>query len=231
MKQSTRPVILFLLLAITQSSWGTDTLWESLTAMEREELDHGKQILVTEEVPHAIWPRFHIYRLISASPREIEAVFWDISDHPNYIPDCTKVVIDRHQLPNTLEATYSLNVPLLSQESSQVRTEVTSLPCGIYSNRWTILSSKYSEAGDGSFLIVPHRSVSLVCYTSFVIPKSSIASLLRHPAENRLQQTVKSIAQRVEYELREDPGHHAKQLKELDAALERVSSSASPTHE
>ena len=222
MKKITRFLILFLSLAlISQSSWGADTLWETLTASQQEVLNTGKQILVTEKIPNAIWPRFHIYRLIPAAPRDVEAIFWDVNDDINYVPDCMKVTVDSRPAPNIVEATYYLNIPFLPQEVSLVRTEVTLLPQGIYNNTWTILSSKYSQSGSGSFLIVPHNKGSLICYTNFVVPKSSIACMLRSQAESQIKATVKAIAQRVEYQLKEAPQHHAEQLQQIDAALKK----------
>ena len=222
MKKTTRFLILFLSLAlISQSSWGADTLWETLTASQQEVLNTGKQILVTEQIPNAIWPRFHIYRLVPAAPRDVEAVFWDVNDDAHYVPDCMKVTVDSRPAPNIVEATYYLNIPFLPQEVSLVRTEVTLLPQGIYNNTWTVLSSKYSQSGSGSFLIAPQNKGSLICYTNFVIPKSSIACMLRSQAESQIKATVKAIAQRVEYQLKEAPQYHAEQLQQIDAALKK----------
>lgn len=218
MKKSTCILMLSFAL-LSQSSWGADALWDTLTASQQEVLNAGKQILVTEEIPKAIWPRFHIYRLIPASPRDVEAVFWDVNDDINYVPDCTKVTIKSRPAPNIIEAIYYLNIPFLPQEVSQVRTEVTLLPHGIYNNTWTVLSSRYSQSGSGSFLIVPHQKGSLIRYTNFVVPKSSIACMLRNQAETELRQTVKAIAKRVEYQLKKTPQHHAEQLEQIDAAL------------
>ncbi len=217
-------VLLLFFVVAFQKSWSKEPkpLWQTLTGPQQEMLQAGRQLLITEEVPNAIWPRFHIYLLIPAAPRDVEAVFWDVSDDVNYVPDCAKVIVNAHPVPNVVDATYYLNVPLLPQEISQVQTEVTLLSNGAYNNTWTVLSSVYSQSGSGSFLIVPHAQGSLICYTNFVVPKSSIASLLRHQAESQLNVTVKKIAQRVEYELEKAPQHHAEQLKQLDAALEKV---------
>ena len=223
--KSFRPIFILSLffVVIFSNAWSDEpkSLWDTLTASQQETLNAGKQILVTEEIPNAIWPRFHIYRLIPAAPRDVEAVFWDVNDDTNYVPDCAKVTVNRRPAANIVEATYNLNVPFLPQEVSLVRTELTLLPQGIYNNTWTVLSSKYSQSGSGSFLIVPHKKGSLICYTNFVVPKSSIACLLRSQAESQIKATVKAIAQRVEYQLKDAPEHHAEQLKQLDAALKK----------
>lgn len=198
---------------------GSSTLWGNLSEAQQDVVRSGKQLLITEVLPNAIWPRFHIYCFIPASPRDVEAAFWDVKDDPHYVPDCTKVTINSRPARNIVDATYYLNVPFLPQEVSQVRTEVVSLSSGGYNNTWNVLSSTYSQSGTGSFLIVPHQDGSLVCYTNFVVPKSSIASLLRGQAERQLRQTVKAIAERAEYQMKQDPSHHAVQLEELDHAL------------
>ncbi len=214
-------ILVFLVIEISQNSYASEPslLWSTLTAAQQEALHAGKQILVMDEVPNAIWPRFHIYGLVSAAPRDVEAVFWDVKDDVNYVPDCMKVTVDSCPAPNIVEASYYLNVPFLPQEVSRVRTEVTLLPHGVYNNTWTVLSSKYSQSGSGSFLIIPYKKGSLICYTNFVVPKSSIACILRSQAESQLRATVKAIAERVVYQLKETPQHHALQLQELDAAL------------
>lgn len=215
-----------LLINANSQSEEQKSLWKQLTESQQEKLNAGKQLLITEEVPHAIWPRFHIYRLVPAAPRDVEAVFWDLNDDVNYIPNCTKVTVNVRPAPNIVDATYYLKVPFLTQEVSRVQTEVTLLPNGTYNNTWTVLSSTYSQSGSGSFLIVPHHQGSLICYTNFVVPKSSIACLLRNQAESQIKATVKEIAQRVEYELKKVPQHHAEQLQQLDAALKKGASSS-----
>ena len=221
MKIATLIVFFFVVIFSNARSDESQSLWKALTTSQQEVLQSGKQLLTTEEVPHAIWPRFRIYRLVTAAPRDVEAVFWDVLDDTNYVPECTKVTVDDRPAFNIVDATYYLNVPFLPQEISKVRTEVTLLPRGIYNNTWTVVSSTYSQSGAGSFLIVPHHQGSLVCYTNFVVPKSSIACLLRNQAESQIKATVKAIAQRVEYQLKKDHQHHAEQIKQLDAALRK----------
>lgn len=206
------------------------SLWNTLTPNQQEVLQQGKQLLITEKVPNAIWPRFHIYSLVRATPRDVEAVFWDLNDDINYVPDCTKVTVNKRPAPNIVDATYYLNVPFLPQEVSKVQTEVTLFPHGAYNNTWTVLSSVYSQSGVGSFLIVPHHQGSLICYTNYVVPKSSIACLLRNQAESQLKATVKAIVERVEYQLKKSPQHHAEQLQQLDDALKKGTQS-STVHE
>ena len=216
-------ILLLTLINISQISWGADAkpLWETLTASQQETLKAGKQVFVAEVVPNAVWPRFHVYRLISAAPRDMAAVFWDIMDDPNYVPDCMKVVVNSRPAPNVVEATFTMHVPLLSPEISRSRTEVTLLPNNIYNNTWTILSSKYSQSGDGSFVIVPHEQGSLVCYTNFCVPKSSFASVLRKQIEKDIQAIVQALAQRVEYQMKENSQHHVEQLAQIDAAVKQ----------
>ena len=219
--------LLFLVVLGSSSLWATseDDLWNNLDEHQQALLHEGQQVLVVEEMSHYPWPYFHIYRLLPATPLQSASIFWDVEYAPHYIPNCLKVSINAHPASYIMEITYELKMPIFSKEISTVRDEVQVVSHGGYKISWDILSSKYSRSGRGSFLVVPHEGGALLCYSSFVHPGSSIASLLRKPAENRLQETVTAIADQIIKEVKECPEQLSKQEQELERSLDHLNSS------
>ena len=213
----TRTFILLLFFVV--GAFASEAHWSDLTPEQQATMNEGKQLLIEENIPGAAWPCFHVYQIINASPCEVTALFWDIYYDIHYIPDCLKVVVNGRPASNIVDATYDLKMPIFPNEVTKVRNEVTALPDGSYRNSWEILSSKYSQSGKGSFLVMPYGKGSFVCYSNFVVPKSCIAGLLKGSAEQHVKSTVAAIATQSEYEVKFAPAQLAKQIKELNTAL------------
>lgn len=198
--------------------------WEALDQKQQELLTSGKQILLEESVSGVPWPAFHVYRLVNATPLQAAAVFWDIQEAPHYVPNCLAVFLEETSLPNVLVATYEIKVPFFSKEISKVRDELKELPAGGYQISWEVLQSKYSKAGRGSFVALPHGQGTLICYTNFINPGSAIAFILRKPAQEHVEKTVTSIAHHIEEELQKDPQKLAAEVDQLKKVLATVNS-------
>lgn len=196
------------------------SLWEKLDKKQQELLKSGKQVMVEEVVPGVPWPEFHVYRLVAATPAQSAAVFWDVQEAPHYVPKCLAVLLEETPAPNVIVATYEIEVPIFSKEVSKVRDELKELPEGGYQVSWEVLKSKYSKAGRGSFVAVPHEQGALICYSNFVNPGRAIAFLLRKPAQEHVEKTAASIARHIEEELQKDPQKLALQVEQLQKANE-----------
>lgn len=193
--------------------------WQNLNPSQQAAVKSGKQILINEEMPNDPWPCFHVYRITSATPTQVAAVFWDVAYDANYIPDCLKSTVNGHPAMNMVDATYEIKVPFLPNEISKVRSKVKTLSGDGYKIEWHVLASRYSKSSQGNVILVPYQKGTLIAYTNYVVPGSSIAGLLKGAAENQVQATVTAIAQQVESEVKSSPAQLADQIQQLKRAL------------
>jgi hypothetical protein len=195
--------------------------WDALDATQQELLKEGKSVVVTEQIPGALWPSFHVYRLLAVSPLEVAAVFWDVQYAPHYIPDCLKASIEEAPKPNVLIVNYEIRVPFLPKDLSRVRDEISELPEGGYKISWDVLQSSYSKSGKGSLVALPHGQGTLFCYSNFINPGSAIAFLLKAQAQSHVEATVAAIAHQIELEEKLAPEQLAAQVEQVKSALKK----------
>ena len=206
-------------LAPLYASQDNDNPWNDLNPSQQALVKQGQQILINENISNNPWPCFHVYRITTATPLQVAAVFWDVAYDANYIPDCLKSTVNDHPALNMVDATYVIKVPFLSNEISKVRSAVKVIPGGGYKIEWNVISSKYSKSGKGSVLAVPYENGALISYSNLVVPGSSIAVILRGQAESQVQKTVTAIAAQAEREVKQSPEQLAEQVKQLKKAL------------
>ncbi|MFI0348248.1 MAG: hypothetical protein ACH346_05715 [Chthoniobacterales bacterium] len=197
----------------------SDNPWNDLSRAQQRRVKQGEQVLVNENIPNDPWPCFHVYRITTATPIQVAAVFWDVAYDANYIPDCLKSIVNGHPALNMVDATYEIRVPFLPNEVSKVRSLVKTVPGGGYKIEWNVLSSKYSKSGRGSVLALPYENGSLISYSNLVVPGSSIAVILRGQAESQVQKTVAAMATQAETEVKKSPEQLTAQIQQLEKAL------------
>lgn len=215
---------IFLLVAIFSSSVFAATekdLWSDLDARQQELLKGGRSVLIAEHVSAAPWPSFHVYRLLAVTPLQAAAVFWDVEYAPHYVPDCLKVSMEGSPKPNAIIVNYEISVPFLPKDHSKVRDEISELPGGGYKISWDVLQSTYSKSGQGSFIVLPYGSGTLLCYSNFINPGSAIAFLLQKQAQGRVEATATAIAHQIECEAQQAPQQLAAQVEQLKNALKK----------
>lgn len=219
--KSTVPIFLLLGFLFFSTSLRAEELWDGLDTTQQELLKNGNQVLVAEQIPGALWPAFHVYRVLKTTPLEAAAIFWDVKEAPRYIPDCLCASLEEPSKANVLTVHYEVRVPLFPKEISQVRDEVNELPSGGYKISWDVLQSTYSKSGHGSFVVVPHGAGTLMCYSNFINPGSAIAFLLKKQAQVRVANTASAIARHIESEVGSAPERLAIEVEQLKKALKK----------
>lgn len=189
-----------------------------LTPTQLNDLERGQQVVVKEEVEGRPWPRLRIYQKVAATPEEVLAVFCDYAQATTFVPDVIKSEISRMISPCVLEVDYQIDIPMLPDESYTTRNSLSSSGDS-YKVAWVLVRALQTKASEGTLRVEPAEGGALLCYTNLVTPGSSMASLLRIPAIERMKTTVAAIVKKVEKQKAEAPAALQKQILRLREAL------------
>jgi len=203
-----------LALALTAVNASAVDLLKDLCAKDRQAVEKGESCVTFEDIRGKPWPRVSVYRVISASPAEVAAVFGDYEAATEFVPNLKSSRIDRRTAPNIAEVTYDLNVPLLPDERYTARNKLLTEAQG-YRFEWILLRSLQAESGEGHFSIQPHPKGSVVRYTNLVVPSSGMAGLLRGVAIDQTQDTLEAISDHVEQSRKRRPTQLSQQVQQM----------------
>lgn len=210
-------LILFAVLALTDSARAEGDLWNALPHSEQRELLEGKVVKLEENVEGSAWPRFMIYHLVKASPATVAAVFWNCEMDPDYIPNCVAVKVLDAPEPSVINAQYTLRMPFFLPDEVYVsRNHFQKLSDKDYEISWKVTQSRYSKSSVGSLRIEEHEGISLIRYTNLVVPSSRFAGMLRATAGNEVMESVQALVTKVLSEIEKDPALLEKQLRALE---------------
>jgi Polyketide cyclase / dehydrase and lipid transport len=210
-------LILFAVLALTDSARAEGDLWNALPHSEQRELLEGKVVKLEENVEGSAWPRFMIYHLVKASPATVAAVFWNCEMDPDYIPNCVAVKVLDAPESSVINAQYTLRMPFFLPDEVYVsRNHFQKLSDKDYEISWKVTQSRYSKSSVGSLRIEEHEGISLIRYTNLVVPSSRFAGMLRATAGNEVMESVQALVTKVLSEIEKDPALLEKQLRALE---------------
>lgn len=144
---------------------GFASVLDSLSPAQRQDVLNGKTISVRETVTGSYWPRFKIFKKISAKAEESAAVFVDFENHKNYFgkqgimkPDivesyivegkCQQQLVDPEAKGTICSKTpkigYFVKLPLGYKDRYTCQEKIESDPIGGYKVAWDIISSDLS---------------------------------------------------------------------------------------
>jgi hypothetical protein len=209
--------LLFLLLscpALLASS-----LLDDLDAKQSEEVAHGGQVTMLQEVEGNPWPKVRVYQKIDASPEEVAAVFFDYRNAKAYVPKVIKSEISRQVSPCVAEVDYGIDVPILPDEFYTVRNTLTSGADGGYVVSWSLVRALQTKASEGNLRIERWKDGSVIRYTNLVTPSSGMAGLLKSTAIDQMKNTVRAIVARVEKQKSDKPEALKENIHDLESAL------------
>ncbi|MGQ0640563.1 MAG: hypothetical protein ACT4P6_07305 [Gemmatimonadaceae bacterium] len=185
--------------------WSARSDTQTLTAAERAQIDSGRQVVVTEGVAGASWPRVTIYQFIAASPEDAAAVFTDYERHVTFLPNVLRSHISHVIDSATVEVDYTLRVPFVRDESYTVRDQLTTFVTDSltgargYRVQWTLVRAMSTKAVDGEAFFQAYGAGTLLTYRNLVVPGSRLAGLgfIRGRALREVAATVRSLAEQV----------------------------------
>lgn len=179
-----------------------------LTAAQRDSINRGDLVLITERRPTSAWPAVTIYAYIETSPERAAAVFTNYEQHVEYMPQLLRSKISRVVDRATVEVDYRVVVPVLKDEEYTVRNHLTRPESAAYRVAWEMQRATSTKATVGHALFTPYvngrtgKSGTLLEYYNFVTPGSGLAGLpfVRSRSIRQISETVRAIARQAEKE-------------------------------
>jgi hypothetical protein len=180
----------------------------SLTAAQRDSIDGGELVTLSERRPTSSWPAVTIYVFIDASPEAATAVFTNYEQHVEYIPKMLESKVSRVVDRATKEVDYRVIVPVFPDEQYTVRNHLTRQDSTGYRVAWEMIRATSTKATVGHALFTPwvnaktRKAGTLLEYYNFVTPGSSLAGLpfVRSRSLKQISETVRAIARQAEKE-------------------------------
>jgi hypothetical protein len=222
------PVLLICCWTVGSSRGVPQPAADELSAEQKDAIDRGAQVFITNHVEGSLWPRASVYQYVDATPQEAAAVFWDFDRHDTYMPGLKSSRIARVIDPRTVEVDYVLGVPIMGDERYTVRDQLSrDVKGGSYRVGWMLVRASSTKAAEGSARFEPYRNRrlsragTLVAYVNLVSPGSKLAGIgfVRKKGLARVRETVRALVQRIEVERTAEPAVLAEQVATLRAAL------------
>lgn len=205
MRRSRAAVAFFLALGLGAVDAAAQSTPAQLSATQRDALDAGRPVVLSEEVAGVAWPRVTVLRFIPGPPDEAAAVFADYARHASFLPNVLRSEVSRVVDSLTAEVSYVLSVPIVADESYTVRNTITSIASPdarvprTYRIAWTLVRASSTKAADGEARFEPYRGGTLFTYRNLVVPGGRIAGLgvIKRKAQRDVEATAAAIAERI----------------------------------
>jgi len=166
---------------------------EDLDEQQRGNVEAGKLVVRSEDVPGGPWPRLIVYTLVEAPVAGVEGVFRDYDSASSYTPGLISAEVLARPDPDTYEVRYTSAMPLIGQSVSTVRNKYA------YEGeelvvRWQLLEATHADESTGELRVQPQGETrSVMRYSNYVKPKSALAALAKSAALNEVKKTVTAI--------------------------------------
>jgi hypothetical protein len=197
MKSLSKTICAALAVASIGSAMADPSLLADLSSDQVQTLKSGKLVVNSIKVPGGPWPRLQVYTLVNAPVSSVEAVFRDYKGASSYIPNLVSAEVLSQPTPNIYEVKYTSSMPLVGQSSNTVRN-VYSYDGDALVVKWNLLESGLADESTGELRVEPYETGSVIRYTNYVKPKSSLAVLAKSAALSEVKQTVVAIKNEAE---------------------------------
>lgn len=195
MHAKTFTALIFAIFAISTAP--AKSLLDGLSVEQKKEVDDGKLVVVSRDMPGGVWPELTVYTRVDAPVSAVKAVFLDYDNAQNYIPNLVSAKVISEPEPSVKDIEYTSRMPLLGNSTYTVRNWYD-ISAESVTVRWELLQSPNAEVSDGSMRVEPFGSGSILRYTNYVKPKSSIAIVARGAALSEVKKTVTAIKEESE---------------------------------
>jgi len=167
-------------------------LLEELSPAQRLELAEGKLVVHSEEIPGAPWPRLKVYARVQAPVKQIEEVFRDYEGASSYIPGLKSAEVLSRPEVNIYEVRYTSALPVVGETRSTVRNTYSREGKALVV-RWELIEADMADESLGELWVEPNGEGSILRYTNFVRPKSSLAVVAKFAALGEVKKTVAAL--------------------------------------
>jgi hypothetical protein len=174
------------------------SLLTDLDATQLADLRAGKQVVISTPVPGGPWPKLQVYTTVNAPVSAVESVFRDYKGASSYIPNLVSADVLEQPNPNTYIVKYTSSMPIVGKTSNTVKN-VYSYDGSALVVSWNLIDSALAEISTGELRVEPDgKNTSVLRYTNYVKPKSSLAVLAKSAALSEVKQTVAAIKAEAE---------------------------------
>ncbi|MBE2180911.1 MAG: hypothetical protein IAE97_10605 [Chthoniobacterales bacterium] len=197
--------ILLLLAALLPRPASMAGMLDELDAEKLAKLETGENVLVTREVPGAVWPEVLIYRKVAATPKKVTELFLDYENADTFIANLESAKVENEPDPNTKDVRYTVRLPVLFTISYLVRNRYEKTRGG-YTVHWNLLHSVFAKSAVGALRVEPHGEIAVICYANHVEPATKLVAGLRGLALKEASKTVDAIVAEAERRHKADGG-------------------------
>lgn len=197
----------FLFLSLTITSHAALPLF-NLSTTELFELDHPKKLIIkSKKIRDTPWPEMTFYSTINTTPENAISILSAYSHQKNYIPDLLQSKPIKKVTPTDTHVSYKMRVIWPFPDTHYVTGNIIKKVSKFnYELKWYLVKSESIKKTYGSAKFISFRGKTLMEYTSFVDPDSSLASLVTKQMKKNLINTVKAIIGHIEKTVKNDPG-------------------------
>lgn len=163
-----------------------------LTPSELAQLNSGKMVVRSQDVPGGPWPRLMVYTKVAAPVSSVESVFRDYAGASSYIPGLKSAEVLSHPDANTYDVRYTTRMPIIGDTRSTVRN-IYRRDGNALVVSWNLIQADMADASTGELRVEPDGNGSILRYTNYVKPKSSLAVVAKFAALGEVRSTVAAI--------------------------------------
>lgn len=188
---------LLVLLAAGFIGIGRADIASDLSAAQLQQVKSGQLVVTKKDIPGGVWPQLTVYTLVDAPIATIGNVFRDYAHAQDFQPNIVSAKVIAKPSPNVYEVEYTQKLPLFGTTSFVVQNTYTETPKSL-DVTWKLLKSAMAEISDGSLRAEPFGDGSIMRYTNYVKPKSSIAIVAKGAALGEVKNTVTALKNECE---------------------------------
>ncbi|OFZ82220.1 MAG: hypothetical protein A2583_04810 [Bdellovibrionales bacterium RIFOXYD1_FULL_53_11] len=206
-------------------------IYDDLNDEEKTAVQKGEQVVQTEDVDGAPWPKITVYQRIEATPEEVMAVFWDFERHPKLfgktkLVRITKTKVSKRISRNVLEVDYTMKfdkIMGIQLDDENYTLKESLVGSGeTFTNSWTKVKTDKIEQIEGSLAVEKLGTGAVVAYYNYIFPPyASVCSTIADLAVRNIKETVANMASGIEDEKKNNGSLLQKQLEALRKALGR----------
>jgi hypothetical protein len=188
----------FLLCALAVIATGRADIASSLSADQVSQLKAGQMVVVSTDIPGGVWPQVTVYTLVNAPVPVISSVLRDYAHAQDFQPSIVSANVVAQPSPNVYNVEYTQKLPIFGTTSFTVQNTFAESK-GSLSVKWTLLKSSMADVSDGSLLVEPYGSGSIMRYINYVKPKLGfVAGAAKKSALDSVKQTVTDLKTEAE---------------------------------
>ncbi|MDD5200459.1 MAG: SRPBCC family protein [Terrimicrobiaceae bacterium] len=168
-----------------------------LSPIQLQQIKDGQMIVAQKDMPGGVWPQLTVYTLVNAPVATVAGVFRDYDHAQDFQPNLVSAKVVSQPAPNVCVVEYTSRMPIFGTMSYTVQNTYSQSGGGV-DVQWKLLKSPMADISDGSLRVEPFGTGSILRYTNYVKPKSSIAILAKGAAQGEVKNTVAALKAEAE---------------------------------